>query len=410
MVKELAFKVKNAAKEINNSSHEKRHNTLLAMAQALRENTDQILAANEIDLAKAKEAGVSNALYDRLRLTEERLGDMANAILQIHDLPDCIGEVLSMWKRPNDLLIGKKRVSLGVVAIIYEARPNVTADAAALCIKTGNAVILRGGKEAINSNKAIVDALQTAVANYFPKEIVSLVTDTSRESANELMKLNGLVDVLIPRGGTGLIRSVVENSTVPVIETGAGNCHVYIDVDADAGKALDIVVNAKTQRPGVCNAAETLLVDSRIAGTFLPLVKERLEERNVKILGCPETQKIIDVEAATEEDFGTEFLDLIISVRIVDGIIEAVNHISKYSTGHSEAIVTNDYNNAQYFLDKVDSAAVFVNASTRFTDGGEFGFGAEIGISTQKLHARGPMGLEALTTIKYIIYGNGQVR
>ena len=406
----LAKSVKSVSKKINTASYEERHNALSNMAKALRENCSYILSENEKDLKIAKENGISDGLYDRLKLTEARISDMADAIENVRDLKDILGEVPSMWQRPNGLSIGRKRVPMGVVAIIYEARPNVTADAAALCIKTGNAVILRGGKEAFNSNVAIVKVLQDAISENFPGEVISLVSDTSRESANLLMKQNGYIDVLIPRGGAGLIKSVVENATVPVIETGTGNCHIYVDEYADFEKAEKIIINAKTQRIGVCNAAESLLVHEKAADKFLPVIYKKLAEKGVKVYGCKKTQHIIGCEAATDEHYAKEFLSLEISCKVVLDINEAIAHIDKFSTGHSESIITENYSNAQKFLCEVDSAAVYVNASTRFTDGGEFGFGAEIGISTQKIHARGPMGLEALTTTKYIIYGNGQIR
>lgn len=409
-VKDIAQKSKEASRVTAAASYMQKSDALTKMAQSLIDNQDKIIEANKRDMENAEQNGVSGALLDRLCLTPARIADMSDAILKVRDLPDPVGAFVSMTERPNGLKIGQKRVPMGVVAIIYEARPNVTADAAALCIKTGNAVILRGGKEAINSNIAIVDALRGAVSGVLPEDAIALIKDTSRESARELMELHGLVDVLIPRGGAGLIKSVVENAKVPVIETGVGNCHIYVDEFADLDMALKILINAKTQRPGVCNAAESLLVHKNIAKEFLPMAAKALCEKGVKILGCERTRKIIQADAATDDDFAREFLDLIISVKVVDSLDGAISHIAKYSTGHSEAIITENYSNAQKFLDTVDSAAVYVNASTRFTDGGEFGFGAEIGISTQKLHARGPMGLLALTTTKYVIYGNGQIR
>ncbi len=409
-IKILAERVKKASRKINTASYETRHKALLKMAEALRENISFILSENEKDLKSAREKNMSDGLYDRLRLTKERIEDMANAILKVHDLPDVLGEVSEMVKRPNGLAIGKKVVPLGVVAIIYEARPNVTADAASLCIKTGNAVILRGGSDAINSNKAISKVLSNAICDIFPREVITLIESTDRESALELMRQNEYIDVLIPRGGAGLIKSVVENSSVPVIETGTGNCHIFVDESAKFDMAEKIIINAKTQRIGVCNAAESLVVHEKIAKEFLPKIYRALSEKNVKIYGCEKTREIIDVLPANDELFGKEFLALEISVKVVSDIDEAIEHINKFSTGHSEAIITESYENAQKFLDEIDSAAVYVNASTRFTDGGEFGFGAEIGISTQKLHARGPMGLRALTSTKYIIYGNGQTR
>jgi len=409
-VKILAQNVKAVSRKINTASYEVRHKALKNMALALKDNADFLLEENAKDLKEAKERGISEGLYDRLRLTKERIYAMSSAIDEVHDLPDCIGDVPGMVKRPNGLTIGTKRVPLGVVGIIYEARPNVTADAAALCIKTGNAVILRGGSDAINSNKAIIKVLQEAIDGILPKEVISLLENCDRESATALMKQNGLIDVLIPRGGAGLIKSVVENATVPVIETGTGNCHIYVDATADFEMAKNIIINAKTQRIGVCNAAESLVIHKDVASDFLPMIADALKEKGVKIYGCEKTAEIIDTLPAGEEEFGKEFLALEISVKVVESIDEAIEHINKFSTGHSEAIITESYKNSQKFLDEIDSAAVYVNASTRFTDGGEFGFGAEIGISTQKLHARGPMGLLALTTTKYIIYGNGQIR
>ena len=381
-------------------------------AYFLINNKKSILEANKKDLEKAVENGTSKAMLDRLSLSEDRILDMANGLKQVKSLNDPIGEVLGMTVRPNGLKIGKQRVPLGVIGIIYEARPNVTSDAAALCLKSGNVTILRGGKEAINSNIAIVNALREGIKlSGLPEDAVQLIEDTSRETSNEMMKLNEFIDVLIPRGGAGLIQAVVQNATVPVIETGTGNCHVYVDEYADLEMAKNIVINAKTSRPSVCNAEEKLLINEKIADKFLPIIVKALHENNVEIRGDKKSRAIIDnLKEATEEDWGKEYLDYVIGIKIVSDIDEAINHINKYGTGHSEAIITKDYNNSQKFLQRVDAAAVYVNASTRFTDGGEFGFGAEIGISTQKLHARGPMGLNELTTTKYIIYGNGQVR
>lgn len=385
---------------------------LRAAAECLLANQQKILSANEKDVLKAEKGGMSPGMVDRLRLTVERIEAMAEGMLQVAELEDPIEEVEEMKKRPNGLLIGKKRVPLGVVGIIYEARPNVTADAFALCFKTGNAVILKGGSDALHSNIAVVEALKEGLHQQgLPEDSVQLITDTDRETVKKLMKMNEYVDVLIPRGGAGLIRTVVENSTVPVIETGTGNCHIYVDESADFQMALDIIFNAKTQRIGVCNACESLLVHRKIAEEFLPLLKNRLDEKHVEIRADQDAMGIVpSFIPATEQDWGTEYLDYIVSLKLVDSVEEAITHINRYNTGHSEAIITKDYGNAQKFLDEVDAAAVYVNASTRFTDGFEFGFGAEIGISTQKLHARGPMGLKELTTTKYIIYGNGQVR
>lgn len=385
---------------------------LSAISDALVARCEEILAQNKKDVDALTAKGGTKALIDRLTLTAKRIADMADGIRQVRALPDPVGEVLGMVKRPNGLMIGKKRVPLGVVGIIYEARPNVTADAAALCLKTSNACILRGGSEAIHSNTIVVSVINDALASVgFPPCAVQLVEDTSRETANAMMRLNDYIDVLIPRGGKGLIKAVVNNATVPVIETGSGNCHVYIEASADIEMGVNIIRNAKVSRPAVCNAAETLLVDRTIAPAVLPRVQEALAPYQVELRGCAETAKILDgIVAATEEDYYTEYSDYILAVKVVAGIDEAVAHINQYNTGHSECIVTNNYTKANLFLDRVDAAAVYVNASTRFTDGFEFGFGAEIGISTQKLHARGPMGLNELTTTKYIIYGNGQVR
>ncbi|MDK2798443.1 MAG: glutamate-5-semialdehyde dehydrogenase [Clostridiales bacterium] len=408
----IGEKAKKASYLMSNVSSITKDNALEAIANALTKNEAEILKANEIDLQNARAKGISGALLDRLTLSKERILSIAQGVLQIKSLPDPIGEVISMWKRPNNLTIGQKRVPLGVIGIIYEARPNVTVDAAALCLKAGNAVVLRGGSEAIHSNTRIVEIMQMAVAEAgLPEESIQLIEDTSRETAVEMMKLNKYIDVLIPRGGAGLIQTVVKNSTVPVIETGVGNCHIYVDGECDQQMAEKIVINAKTSRPGVCNAAETLLVDRKIAQQFLPKVLNSLQKLNVEIRGCEEVQKIFsDTIPALEEDWYREYLDYIIAVKVVSDIDEAINHIHQYGTKHSEAIVTTSYDKAQKFLQQVDAAAVYVNASTRFTDGFEFGFGAEIGISTQKLHARGPMGLKELTSIKYIIYGDGQVR
>lgn len=391
----------------------KKDDALLAIAKALREHSDEIIKANEIDIENGKNAGLTESLLDRLRLTPERINGMAEGVEQVAALADPIGNVLEGRTLKNGLNIEKVRVPMGVIGIIFEARPNVTSDAAALCLKAGSAVILRGGKEAINSNLAVSEIMRNAVESVgFPKDCIALVKDTSRQSATELMQLSDYLDVLIPRGGAGLIRSVVENAKVPVIETGVGNCHIYVDESADVQMAANIIFNAKTSRPSVCNAIETILVHKNIAQKALPEIKKLLDTKNVEIRGCETTRKILDdsVIPATEEDYAKEFLDYILAVKVVDSLDDAIDHIAKYSTGHSESIITNDYNNANKFTACVDSAAVYVNASTRFTDGGEFGLGAEIGISTQKLHARGPMGLNELTSCKFIIRGNGQIR
>lgn len=405
-------RAKEASYELMNATTTKKNEALLKMAEKLIENKDYIIAENKRDLDKAIEKGTTEAMLDRLKLDEKRLADMADGLREVVALADPVGEVTSMWRRPNGLQIGKQRVPMGVIGIIYEARPNVTCDAAGLCLKTGNAVILRGGSEAINSNMAIVKALVEGIKETgLPEYSLQLVEDTSREVATEMMRLNEYIDVLIPRGGAGLIKAVVKNATVPVIETGTGNCHVYVDCDADLEMAKNIVINAKTSRPAVCNAEEKLLVSEKVADKFIPMVINALREKNVKVIGDENVRTIIeDVQVATEEDWGREYLDYIIGVKIVKDVDEAISHINKYGSGHSEAIVTKSYDNSQRFLQRVDAAAVYVNASTRFTDGSEFGFGAEIGISTQKLHARGPMGLTELTTTKYIIYGNGQIR
>lgn len=390
-----------------------KNDALSAIADALSARADEIISANEIDIAEAKKNGIREAMIDRLTLTKERIEGIAEGVRQVQSLSDPVGEVIKMWTRPNGLQIGQKRVPMGVIAIIYEARPNVTADAAALCLKTSNAVILRGGKEAIRSNMAIMKIMQDAAYGAgIPEGALNIVEDTSRETATQLMRLNGYVDMLIPRGGAGLIKSVVENATVPVVETAAGNCHIYIDGEYDEKMALDILINAKVSRPSVCNAAETLLVDKSAAADFIPKAFDALKKNNVEIRACEECLKICSdgILPASDEDWATEYNDYIMAVKIVDGIDAAIAHINKYNTKHSEAIVTTNYNKAMKFMNEVDAAAVYVNASTRFTDGFEFGFGAEIGISTQKMHARGPMGLEQLTTIKYIIFGNGQIR
>lgn len=405
-------KAKEASYVLMNATTTEKNNALLKMAEILLKSSKEILEANKKDLENAIEKGTPKAMLDRLALDESRIQGMADGLKDVVSLPDPIGEVTRMWKRPNGLQIGKQRVPLGVIGIIYEARPNVTCDAAGLCLKSGNVVILRGGKEAINSNIAIVKALREGVKEAgLLEDVIQLVENTDREVATEMMRLNQYIDVLIPRGGAGLIQSVVQNATVPVIETGTGNCHVYVDCDADLEMAKNIVINAKTSRPSVCNAEEKLLVNEKIAKEFLPMMFEALKEKEVEVRGDKKVLDIINGAIEIQDDeWGKEYLDYIIGVKIVKDVDEAINHINKYGTGHSEAIITNSYENSQKFLQRVDAAAVYVNASTRFTDGSEFGFGAEIGISTQKLHARGPMGLNELTTNKYIIYGNGQIR
>ncbi len=409
---EKGIKAKAAARILSRISTHVKNGALEKAASMLIERADYILSENQKDLEQAAANNIKGALLDRLRLTMPRIESMAEGLQQVATLDDPVGEVLSMKKRPNGIQIGQIRVPLGVIGIIYEARPNVTADAFALCLKTGNAVILRGGKEAINSNLAIVKVIQQALQSQgVPVDAIQLVENTSRDSAVAMMKLNQYLDVLIPRGGAGLIKTVVENSSVPVLETGVGNCHTFIDESANLNMAEQIAINAKTHRPGVCNAMETLLVHAAIAPKIIPSLCQKLHELKVEIRGDENVQRLVPFAiAATEDDWATEFLDLILAVRVVNSLDEAIEHISEYGSGHSEAIVTDNYSNAQRFLHEVDAAAVYVNASTRFTDGFEFGFGAEIGISTQKLHARGPMGLKELTSTKYIIFGQGQVR
>jgi len=409
-VKELARRAKLASSTLARASTSIKNKALILMAEKLEEKKEEIIEANRVDIENAK--GLPSALIDRLMLNEKRIDFMAESLQEVSRLDDPIGKVVSAWKRPNGLEIQKVRVPIGLIGIIYEARPNVTADTAGLCLKAGNAVILKGGSEAINSNAKIVEVLQDAVKESgLPPEVISFIDDTRREATVELMHCDEYVDLLIPRGGANLIRTVRKESTVPVIETGVGNCHVYVDETADLKMAEEIVFNAKVQRPGVCNAIESLLVNEKVSREFLPVMFERLKSAGVEIRGCEKTKEIVPwVISATEEDWYTEYLDLIIAVKVVKDVNEAIAHINKYGSHHSESIVTRDYFNARRFLLEVDAACVYVNASTRFTDGYEFGLGAEIGISTQKLHARGPMGLEEITTTKYIIYGEGQVR
>ena len=408
-VLEKAQNAKKAAAVLSCMGANEKNAALQCMADALRENAGSILKANRKDIDEGKKKGTSKALLDRLALNQQRIEGMAKGLEKVAALEDPVGEVVHTALRPNGLSIGAKRVPLGVVGIIYEARPNVTSDAAGLCLKAGNAALLRGGSDAIQSNAAIVTVLRAAAAKAgLPEDAIVLIDDTSREAATYMMGLNGVVDVLIPRGGSGLIQSVVKNATVPVIETGIGNCHVFIDESADLDMGVEIIYNAKTSRPSVCNAAETLLVHEDVASAFLPMMQRRLED--VELRGCEKACAIIDAKPATDEDYYTEYLDYILAVKVVGGLDDAIEHIQHYGSKHSEAIVTSSYSNAEAFLARIDAAAVYVNASTRFTDGEEFGMGAEIGISTQKLHARGPMGLKELTTIKYVIRGCGQVR
>lgn len=411
-IKELALAAKKASRKTAILGQEEKNQGLLSAAEELIRQTEEILEANRKDVKAAKEKGMKESLVDRLSLTRERIAAMAQGLRDVAKLDDPIGEMISMKVRPNGLQIGKKRTPLGVVGIIYESRPNVTADAFGLCFKTGNAAVLRGGSDAIHSNTAIMKALHDGLAKAgIEKEAVLLIEDTSRESVNEMMRLNGIIDVLIPRGGKGLIENVVMNSTVPVIETGTGNCHVYVDEEADYQMAVDIIENAKTQRMGVCNACESLVVHEKAAGDVIPMIYERLHAKGVEIRGDEKARNICNgIVEADEEDWGTEYLDAVTSLKVVSSIEEAIEHINYYNTKHSESIITKRYDHALKFQNEIDAAAVYVNASTRFTDGFEFGFGAEIGISTQKLHARGPMGLEALTTTKYVIFGDGQIR
>lgn len=406
----IGEKAKQAARKLAYTDTAAKNKALLAMAEALLANQAAILQANERDVQAAEAKGLTKSLVNRLCLSGDSLKEISQAIIEMVNLPDPVGEG-EFWTRPNGLRIQRTRVPLGVVAMVYEARPNVTVDAAALCLKSGNSVILRGGSEAIETNKVVAAVIAHAVEQSgIPVGTIQLITETNREWVQQLMKMNSYVDVIIPRGGAGLIQTVVREATVPVIETGTGVCHAFVDSAADMSKAVAIVVNAKTQKPGVCNALETVLVHEAIAGEYLPLVGRELQAKGVEMRGCDKTCAVLSAAVpATEEDWATEYLDLIISIRVVKDLDEAMDHIFRYSTKHSETIITENYSTAQRFLKEVDAAAVYVNASTRFTDGGRFGFGAEIGISTQKLHARGPMGLRELTTDKYVVYGDGQI-
>ena len=412
-IEQLGEKALEAKRKIATASTGEKNKVLEAIAQVLLENSDAILAENEKDIADARDNGISETMVDRLRLTKERIKGIADACMELVNLEDPVGEVLQGSVRPNGMRITKVRVPMGVIGIIYESRPNVTVDAGALCLKSGNAAILRGGKEAIHSNMILVNLMQRALeTSGFAKETIQLVEDTSREVSTQMMQANGYIDVLITRVGAGLIQAVVQNATVPVIETGTGNCHIYVDDSADLEMAVQITDNGKTQRPSVCNALETCLVHKDVADKFLPMLQKVFEKHQVEIRGCERTKAILgdSVVLATPQDYATEFLDYIMSIKVVDSIEEAIAHIRKYSTGHSECIITESYRHAEQFQKEIDSACVYVNCSTRFTDGGEFGLGAEIGISTQKLHVRGPMGLKELTTMKYLINGSGQIR
>jgi len=409
---QLGKKAKEASRVLNLLTSKRKNDILLEFADILEENTPKILLENQKDTQNAKENGINEVMIDRLKLTPERIADMAQGIRQVASLKDPIGAFDSLWVNEDNLRIGKQRVPLGVVGMIFESRPNVTTDAASLCFKTGNAVILRGGKEAIHSNKVLVEVMrEVLLKNDLPAACISLIEDTTRKSTQEMLTGNDYLDVLIPRGGAGLIRAVRQNATVPVIETGTGNCHIYVHEDADLNKAIEIIINAKTQRPSVCNAMETLVVHEKIAPILLPRLEDRLQEWNVELRADDFSRNYLKNSlVATQEDYETEFLDYILAIKSVSSLEEAIEHINQFSTQHSESILSNDYAATQKFLREIDSACVYVNASTRFTDGFVFGFGAEIGISTQKLHARGPMGLEALTSIKYVIYGEGQIR
>lgn len=408
----LGKQAKEASYTLSQLDTQKKNETLIHIAEALEAATESILVANQKDLASAADNGITETMQDRLRLTEERIKEMADGIRQVAGLPDPIGEVEKMWKNEDELMIGKQRVPLGVIGMIYESRPNVTTDAASLCFKTGNAVILRGGKEAFHSNQILVTVMQQALKDsQVPETAIQFVEDTARETAQKLMKLNDYLDVLIPRGGARLIQTVKDTATVPIIETGTGNCHVYVDKDAQLKMATDIIVNAKCQRPSVCNAAETLLIHEAVAADFLPVIEDALAPFNVELRADEKAASHLKVSTpATESDWETEYNDFILAVKVVGSLEEAIQHINRYNTKHSESIVSDNYFATQQFLKQVDAAAVYANASTRFTDGFVFGFGAEIGISTQKLHARGPMGLAELTSTKYIIYGDGQIR
>ncbi|WP_047150446.1 glutamate-5-semialdehyde dehydrogenase [Aneurinibacillus tyrosinisolvens] len=411
---EKAIKAREAAAQTSFLTTEEKNEALLQMADALEKEAKQIIEANAQDIQAAEQNGVTGTMIDRLSLNQDRIRDMAEGLRQVVSLPDPVGETLEAWERPNGLKITKVRVPLGVIGIIYEARPNVTVDAAGLCLKTGNAVLLRGSSSALHSNRMLIAVLRQALeTTHIPADAIQLLEEGTRDEVNQMLRMNEYIDVLIPRGGAGLIRSVVENASVPVLETGAGNCHIYIDESARPEMASQIIVNAKTQRPAVCNAAETLLVHEKWAEAHLSSLLAELKNKNVEIHGCERTRRLsedVDIIPATEADWKTEFLDYTLAVAVVDSTEEAIHHINRYSTKHSEAIITESERNARLFLQRVDSAAVYHNASTRFTDGFEFGFGAEIGISTQKLHARGPMGLPALTSSKYVVYGNGQIR
>ena len=407
---EILEKVKNASKELNNLSTFEKNNAIIKIAEALVQNSEEILKANKLDLENGKKKNLTSAMLNRLELTEDKLKNIANDMIKISKLNDPVGEVIESYTHANGIKIDKVRVPFGVICAIYESRPNVSVDIACLCLKTSNATILRGGSEAINSNKVLVDTMRNAIKDIINPDVITLIENTDRALVLDLIKAKDYIDLVVPRGGKALIQNVVTNASVPFIETGAGNCHIYVESSADVDKAIKVIINAKVSRPAVCNAIETILIDGKIANEFLPLLTKELDRYNVEIRGCEKCQKIVSVNSATEEDYYKEYNDYIVTIKIVNGLYDAIDHINKYGTKHSDAIMTKDMKKAEIFLNSIDSACVYVNASTRFSDGGEFGFGAELGISTQKLHARGPMGLREMTTYKYKIYGDGQIR
>ena len=407
---ETLEKVKNASKELNNLSTFEKNNAIIKIAEALVQNSEEILKANKLDLENGKKKNLTSAMLNRLELTEDKLKNIASDMIKISKLNDPVGEVIETYTHANGIKIDKVRVPFGVICAIYESRPNVSVDIACLCLKTSNATILRGGSEAINSNKVLVDTMRNAIKDIINPDVITLIENTDRALVLDLIKAKDYIDLVVPRGGKALIQNVVTNASVPFIETGAGNCHIYVESSADVDKAIKVIINAKVSRPAVCNAIETILIDGEIANEFLPLLTKELDRCNVEIRGCEKCQKIVSVNSATEEDYYKEYNDYIVTIKIVNSLYDAIDHINKYGTKHSDAIMTKDMKKAEIFLNSIDSACVYVNASTRFSDGGEFGFGAELGISTQKLHARGPMGLREMTTYKYKIYGDGQIR
>ena len=409
-VYEILEKVKIASKELNILSTIGKNSAIIKIAEALIRNSDKIIEANKLDLENGKKKNLTNAMLNRLELTKEKLESIANDMIKISNLNDPVGEVIDSYTHPNGIVINKVRVPFGVILAIYESRPNVSVDIACLCLKTNNAIVLRGGSEAINSNKVLVETMRNAIKDIVNPDVITLIENTDRAIVNDLIKAKDYIDLVVPRGGKALIQNVVNNASVPFIETGAGNCHIYVDNEYELDKALDVIINAKVSRPAVCNAIETILINKGIAYEFLPLLKRELDKYNVEIRGCEKCRKLVSVNEALEEDYYKEYNDYIVTIKIVEGVDEAIDHINKYGTKHSDAIMTTNMAKAEKFMNNIDSACVYVNASTRFSDGGEFGFGAELGISTQKLHARGPMGLKEMTTYKYKIYGDGQVR